>query len=75
MDCNHETVDSWLNERGTPVLWMCKECRLEFVPKKTPKRWIGLNEKDLIEIKVRGPISYKWVKTAEAKLKEKNDKA
>ena len=34
--------------------------------------WVGLTDEDLKEIKVCGPVSYKWVKVAEAKLKEKN---
>jgi hypothetical protein len=38
-----------------------------------PQRtWVGLTGEDLKEIKVCGPVSYKWVKVAEAKLKEKN---
>jgi len=37
-----------------------------------PKEWVGLTDKDLKEMKVCGSISYKWVKVAEAKLKEKN---
>jgi len=36
------------------------------------RTWVGLTDEDLKEIKVCGPVSYKWVKVAEAKLKEKN---
>jgi hypothetical protein len=39
------------------------------LPQRT---WVGLTDEDLKEIKVCGPVSYKWVKVAEAKLKDKN---
>jgi hypothetical protein len=41
-------------------------------PIYTKREWVGLTDEDLKEIKVCGPVSYKWVKVAEAKLKEKN---
>jgi hypothetical protein len=47
----------------------CVECSEKYVK----RAWVGLTDKDLREIKVCGSISYKWVKVAEAKLKEKNE--
>jgi hypothetical protein len=66
-----------------PVAWMdrdgdiYKELPNEYwnpphTPIYTKREWVGLTDEDLKEIKVCGPVSYKWVKVAEAKLKEKN---
>jgi hypothetical protein len=69
--------------QSEPVAWMdkdgdiYKELPNEYwnpphTPIYTKREWVGLTDEDLKEIKVCGPVSYKWVKVAEAKLKEKN---
>lgn len=30
--CQHEVIQTWRLEDGTPVMWACAECRLRFYP-------------------------------------------
>ena len=41
-----------------------------FVQEK--RAWVGLEEKDLIEMGVDGPVKFTWVSAAEDKLKQLN---